>query len=127
MGSFDPLRLLASLQEWYGDDFQCDMKDAFEGHVEKYIAVADQLGQPRDNVVVLAERRKAQVFSPRFRFRLRINQDHWIGGKVDRRSLYLNIERDEDLPEEARSRFVGFLRSIRLGEFTIEVTCEGDD
>jgi hypothetical protein len=126
VGAFDPMRVLAELERRFGTNVEFDLNNVFDGHVEKYIALAPRLNLPPDNVVVQGERRKAHKLSPRYHFRLRTGDDSWVRGKVDRHSIYLHCARDEEVPQPLRERFIEFLRSLRLGEFKIETSCEHD-
>ena len=126
VGSLDPLRVLARLQLWFGDALEFDVKDQFDGNVEKYIAIAPELSMPEENVVVSSERRKGFSLRPRFRFHLRANDATAVAGCVDRHSVSLCCDRDEEIPKVLRERFIEFLRSLRLGECVVETSCNDD-
>ncbi len=126
VGSLDPLRVLARLQLWFGDALQFGLTDQFDGNVEKHIAIAPKLSMPEDNVVVRSERRKGYALNPRFRFRLRNSDATSVEGKVDRHSVSLYCDREDEIPKSLRDRFIEFLRSLRLGECIVETSCNED-
>ena len=127
VGCFDPARVLACLETVFGDAVECDRRNRFEGHVDRYRETAVRLGDFPDNVVVRSETRKADQYSPRYHFRLRTGPDSSIEGKVDRCSIYLFCEKVDDIPEPMRGRFIAFLHSLHLGDCTVEVVDEKEN
>jgi hypothetical protein len=124
VGCFDPARVLVRLETVFGGALECDRRDRFEGHVDRYREISVRRGDSPDNVVVRSETRKAVQYSPRYHFRLRTGPDSWIEGKLDRCSIYLFCEKMDEIPEPTRGRFIAFLHSLRLGECTVEVADE---
>jgi hypothetical protein len=121
VGCFDPMRVLLRLEQHFGDEVTCDWNNAFEGQVQKYTSYSEELGMPKDNVVVHSEMRKTHAFGPRYHFRLQVGPDQWVDGKVDGQSIYLFYDDAAEIPEPMRSRFVAFLQTLQLGECTVEI------
>jgi hypothetical protein len=112
--------VLHGLGEVFGDALEFDTHDLFDGHYERVVQAATELGIGLDRPVVRCAARLVRELSPRYRFRLRVSEGAFVCGKVDRYAIWVQCESEADFPEPARSRFVEFLRSLRLGEVRVE-------
>jgi hypothetical protein len=112
VGCFDPAMILHFMSEAFGPDLEFDAADLLNGHYERTLASAEQLGISPDSPVVLCAARLVRESSPRYKFRLRVGPDSIVTGQVDRYTLLIK----EEVPEPARTRFTQFVESLRLGE-----------
>jgi hypothetical protein len=119
---FDPAMVLLRMEDAFGAEVEYDRNDVFDGHYERCVESATQLGIPLDSSVVRSAARLVRDLSPRYRFRLRTGTSSWVEGKVDRYSITVLVEDDEVLPEPVRIRLIAFLRSLKLGEFEVTVS-----
>ncbi len=120
VGCFDPAMVLHRLEEVFGDALEFDRNDLFEGHYERVVQAATELGIPLDRPAVRSAARKVRELGPRYRFRLRVAPALFVSGTVDRYSIAVRCDSEAEFPEPARGRFIPFLRSLRLGEVRVQ-------
>ena len=63
VGCFDPSKVLHRLCEDFGDDLEFDRNDLFEGHYERVVQAAMELGIPSDRPAVRSAARKVLELS----------------------------------------------------------------
>jgi hypothetical protein len=108
------------MHETYGTDLDFDANDLFDGHFERIVQSATEVGVSMDSPVVRSAARLVREVSPRYRFRLRVSGDTFVTGQVDRYAILIPSNGKTEFPEPARSRFVEFLRSLSLGSVNVE-------
>lgn len=115
VGCFDPEQVLRRLQETFATDVEYDLTDILAGVHERVLRTTAELGMASDNSPVRSAARVERVVRPRYQFRLRVGPGVFIIGHVDRYSVQVACGGEAEFPEPARTRFVAFLRSLRLG------------
>ena len=119
VGCFDPAMVLHRMQDAFGSDLEYEPVDLLDGHYERTIQSAAEIGIGPDSPVVLSAARLVREVSPRYAFRLRIGPSAVVAGQVDRYSIHINFVSEAESLELARRRFVEFLRSLQLGEIKV--------
>jgi hypothetical protein len=120
VGCFDPDATLLALRVAFGADLECDGIDQLAGHAERVARDAGALGIRPDSPVVLVAARDERESRPRYAFRLRVGPGSFVAGRLDRWSVKVVCGTEAEFPEPARSRFVEFLQSLRLGEVRVD-------
>jgi uncharacterized protein (TIGR02996 family) len=120
VGCFCTVALRHELREAFGPDVECDETNLLAGHAERTARTAAELGIRPDSPVVLTAARDEVQFGPRHAFRLRVGPGAFVCGTLDRYSIRVQCEREEDFPEPARGRFLAFLASLRLGRVRVD-------
>jgi hypothetical protein len=106
------------MRETFGADLDFDPNDLFDGHYERRVQSAIELGIPLDSPAIRDTVRKVRELSPRYRFRVRTAGGPWYSGEVDRYGIRVG-EPNTPLPEPLRSQVVAFLRSLTLGKVQV--------
>jgi hypothetical protein len=123
-GCFDPAMVLHRLEEVFGDAFDFDKNDLFEGHYERVVQTATDLGISLDRPVVKSAARKVRELSPRYKFRLRVAPGTFVSSTVDRYSVAVVCDSEDEFPDPHRGQFIRFLQSLSLG--AVQIKMDGD-
>lgn len=122
VGCLDPMAVLLRLEEEFGADLESDRTDATVACYEQKVRSAAALVMPSDALPVQSAATVMRETGPRYEFRLRVGSAGTVTGSVDRYSVRVIFAAEDAFPEPTRSRFVAFLKTLRLGQVRVGIT-----
>lgn len=117
VGAFNSFQVMHRFVEAFPEAIVC-IHDSFAGYAERVLKAGDEVLERTGrypSIPVESYLRKITNFAPRYEFRIRFGLNRVARGSIDRWSVRISYDLDDEFPELMRQRFLTFLRSLELG------------